>query len=45
MFQNIKHNSSQVKTSYYFNDFKQRKMALSCSEKIISIFKRSNTKK
>ena len=25
MFQNIKHNSSQVKTSYYFNDFNREK--------------------
>ena len=42
IFQNI---IQIVKTKLFFNDSKQRRMALSCSKKTISIIKRSNIKK
>ena len=38
-----KHNLNH-KENYYFNDFKWRTMALSCSKKIICIIKRNNVK-
>ena len=37
-----KNNSNREKSNYCFNNSKQRKMALSCSKKIISIIKRNN---
>ena len=33
-----------VKINYFFNDFKQRRLALSCSKKTIYIIKRNNFK-
>ena len=42
MFQNI---TQTLKKSRSFNNFKRRKMALSCIKKIISIIKRNNIKK
>ena len=37
-----KNNSNREKSNYCFNNSKQRKMALSCSKKIIGIIKRNN---